>query len=127
MKKLIWTLCLLSLGSQGCDYRWTDSDLEPVRKELTQRIGLTDRKDPPTARQVIESETLAPADSTQVDPLASSSDPSTDWIDPSSLPILQWEIIYLGNRPVGYTRRSIEIPTIDRLQLLDCQIGRAHV
>jgi hypothetical protein len=33
------------------------------------------------------------------------------WIDTGSLPILQWEIIYLGNRPVGYTRRSIEIAT----------------
>ena len=119
MKKLIWTLCLLSLGSQGCDYRWTDSDLEPVRKELTQKIGLSDQKDPPTARQVNEPEPLAPVDSTQADPGLSSSDRSTPWIDPSSLPILQWEIIYLGNRPVGYTRRSIEIPTMKQLQAID--------
>jgi hypothetical protein len=33
------------------------------------------------------------------------------WIDSASLPSLQWEIIYLGNRPVGYTRRSVEIAT----------------
>jgi hypothetical protein len=38
------------------------------------------------------------------------------WIDPGTLPILQWEIIYLGNRPVGYTRRSIEIATPKRVE-----------
>ena len=31
------------------------------------------------------------------------------WVDLSSLPRLQWEILYVGNRPVGYTRRTIEI------------------
>jgi hypothetical protein len=46
--------------------------------------------------------------------------PKTDlgnvWIDPSSLPVLQWEITYLGNRPVGYTRRSIETASPKRLE-----------
>lgn len=38
------------------------------------------------------------------------------WVDPGTLPILQWEIIYLGNRPVGYTRRSIEIASPKRVE-----------
>ncbi|MCE2750904.1 MAG: transglutaminase-like domain-containing protein [Pirellula sp.] len=29
---------------------------------------------------------------------------------------MQWEIIYLGNRPVGYTRRSIEIATPNQVE-----------
>lgn len=33
---------------------------------------------------------------------------STPWVNLNTLPTLHWEIIYLGNRPVGYTRRSVE-------------------
>ena len=40
---------------------------------------------------------------------ATSSETPSAWVDLNSLPRMQWEILYVGNRPVGYTRRTIEI------------------
>jgi hypothetical protein len=113
---------MVAVTSQtGCDYRWSSSDREQVREMLVKEIGLPIREQPNEAKvgQGAVANSAPESANAKLDRGgASQSDPQSqnDWVDPSLLPILQWEIIYLGNRPVGYTRRSIEIATPSQLK-----------
>lgn len=109
-------LSLTVLTATGCDYRWTDADREQTRQTLAEKIAQVSPGD--SASLDSSKERVAePSESKQkpsgdllIDPsLAKSESPKIPWIDRASLPSLQWEIIYLGNRPVGYTRRSMEL------------------
>ncbi len=109
-------LSLTVLTATGCDYRWTDADREQTRQTLAEKIAQVSPGD--SASLDSSKERVAePSESKQkpsgdllIDPsLAKSESPKIPWIDHASLPSLQWEIIYLGNRPVGYTRRSMEL------------------
>jgi hypothetical protein len=113
---------MVAVTSQtGCDYRWSSSDREQVRELLVKEIGLPIREQPNEAKvgQGVVANSAPESVNAKLDRGgASPSDPQSQnyWVDPSLLPILQWEIIYLGNRPVGYTRRSIEIATPSQLK-----------
>ena len=113
---------MVAVTSQtGCDYRGSTSDREQVRAMLVKEIGLPIREQPNDAKvdQVVLANSAPESVNAKLDRGgASPSDPQSQnyWVDPSLLPILQWEIIYLGNRPVGYTRRSIEIATPSQLK-----------
>ncbi len=113
---------MVAVTSQtGCDYRWSSSDREQVREMLVKEIGLPIREQPNEAKVgqgAVANSAPVSANAKLDRGGASQSDPQSqnDWVDPSLLPILQWEIIYLGNRPVGYTRRSIEIATPSQLK-----------
>jgi hypothetical protein len=113
---------MVAVTSQtGCDYRWSTSDREQVRAMLVKEIGLPIREQPNDAKvdQVVLANSAPESANAQLDRGGSSqSDQQSPnhWVDPRLLPILQWEIIYLGNRPVGYTRRSIEIATPSQLK-----------
>ena len=122
-QKLFGIIALMvAVTSQtGCDYRWSSSDREQVREMLVKEIGLPIREQPNEAKvgQGAVANSAPESANAKLDRGgASQSDPQSqnDWVDPSLLPILQWEIIYLGNRPVGYTRRSIEIATPSQLK-----------
>ena len=122
-QKLFGIIALMvAVTSQtGCDYRWNSSDREQVREMLVKEIGLPIREQPNEAKvgQGAVANSAPESANAKLDRGgASQSDPQSqnDWVDPSLLPILQWEIIYLGNRPVGYTRRSIEIATPSQLK-----------
>ena len=113
---------MVAVTSQtGCDYRWNSSDREQVREMLVKEIGLPIREQPNEAKvgQGVVANSAPESVNAKLDRGgANPSDPQSQnyWVDPSLLPILQWEIIYLGNRPVGYTRRSIEIATPSQLK-----------
>jgi hypothetical protein len=109
-------LFLTALIATGCDYRWSDADREQARQMLLKEIALPGPGNSPSpeipTEDVVESSASKgtepaniPADRTG-DQGASKRIP---WIDETSLPSLQWDIVYLGNRPVGYTRRSVEV------------------
>lgn len=116
----------------GCDYRPKPSGgLEATetasRESLVREIGLPigekpPAETPPTTPEPSGNSEIQPSPTqTANPPQPPKTDlPKTDlgnvWIDTSSLPVLQWEIIYLGNRPVGYTRRSIETASPKRLE-----------
>jgi hypothetical protein len=141
----VLTVCVLPIigcdsspdRSEGNDSRGSAS-----REKLVRDIGLptvaaeSDVKPPVVPEASVTTKTQTgksdPSETSATNPSGDVSNPQTDtalasesqqqsnlrgaWIDTGSLPILQWEIIYLGNRPVGYTRRSIEIATPKRVE-----------
>ena len=141
----VLTVCVLPIigcdsspdRSEGNDSRGSAS-----REKLVRDIGLptvaaeSDVKPPVVPEASVTIKTQAEksdrSETSATNPSGDVSSPQTDtalasenrqqsnlagaWIDTGNLPILQWEIIYLGNRPVGYTRRSIEIATPKRVE-----------
>ncbi len=105
--------------------------LASARAQLRQTIGLPEG--PLLSPRISTSPTTTSNDTTSND---TASNPSVDqqspkalkptsspWIDLNALPQLHWEIIYLGNRPVGYTRRSVEFA---KSELLSAQALARH-
>lgn len=109
-------LVLTVLAATGCDYRWTDADREQTRQTLAEKIARGSSGDSASVdvpkdldAEPNESKPNQSAAPLNDQSLSSPGSTRTPWIDHASLPSLQWEIIYLGNRPVGYTRRSVEL------------------
>jgi len=126
----------LAAGSTGCSP--SAEQLAATRAELRKTIGLpegpllkpvsTSSKSanqpsttsdpspsiPSTPTTAATTPDLSPANKEPSTPSApthnaTSSETPSAWVDLNSLPRMQWEILYVGNRPVGYTRRTIEI------------------
>ena len=128
----VLAVCVLPIA--GCDSspdrsEGNDARTSASREKLVLDIGLPTVAAP---RAVTPPVIPDPSETSATNPTGEVSNPQTDtalasesplqsdvvggWIDTGSLPILQWEIIYLGNRPVGYTRRSIEIASPKRVE-----------
>jgi hypothetical protein len=103
-------LCQMLVG--GCDYRWSDSDKPQTREVVLSRIGLP--RPSPKNTQTLAAPTQATVDRGESD--LQTLEKSSSWVSLDSLPIHHWDIIYLGNRPVGYTRRSIALATKKQLE-----------
>lgn len=126
----------------GCDYRWTSADRVQVREMLESRVFGSERRkptqgqgnwqgDPSKSQLRFGDQSAQTIEQTlnQKTPNEKLPDQAPvqkgGWVDRSELPILQFEIIYLGNRPVGYTRRSIELATAYQLESLDLATSEA--
>ena len=128
----VLAVCVLLLA--GCDSsqdrsEGNDARTSASREKLVRDIGLPTVASPGEVTPPVIPD---PSETSATNPTGEVSNPQTDtalasesplqsdvgggWIDTGSLPILQWEIIYLGNRPVGYTRRSIEIASPKRVE-----------
>lgn len=114
------TLCLVS----GCSP--SPDQLASARAQLRQTIGIPEG---PLLSPRNATTTESPSNSLPNNPSNNNQTPeeiettSTPWIDLNTLPKLHWEIIYLGNRPVGYTRRSVEFA---KSELLSAQALARH-
>lgn len=128
----ILAVCVLPIP--GCDFNpvrseGNDARASASREKLVRDIGLPTLAAPrevtsaviPEPTETLATNSTGEVTNPQTDMSSASESPlQTDvgggWIDTGSLPILHWEIIYLGNRPVGYTRRSIEIASPKRVE-----------
>lgn len=117
---MAWWCCIALTAVSGCDYRWTSVDEPLVKEMLLTEIGLGSKSG--KTKPATELELQAVDKTPKVQPGQDASSPANQeleaqgreqnaWIDQTDIPVLQWEIIYLGNRPVGYTRRSVELAT----------------
>lgn len=116
----ILLLGLAALSWSGCDYRWNHSDREQTRQTLVRSIGLPGLDESDNSNENV-SKSADGGDSSRsepntTEPVSPASKRPGGWVELAALPSHQWEIIYLGNRPVGYTRRSIELATTKQLE-----------
>ena len=123
-------LLLMTLATCLCSTGCSPSaeQLETTRAELRKTIGLPEgpilkpisvtSKSPiqptPNPADAFATPDLSPTTKEPSVPSAPNnkttpSEALSSWVDLNSLPRMQWEILYVGNRPVGYTRRTIEL------------------
>lgn len=123
-RKLLTLVCTILSLLPGCSP--SPDQLASARAQLRKTIGIPEGPilSPHNSTPSATASNITPVNPSIIDQTSQAIEPtSTRWIDLNSLPQLHWEIIYLGNRPVGYTRRSAEFA---KSELLSAQALARH-